>query len=273
MISLAGGEALEFDGRGTIDSVVFSPDGERFAIASSGAGVEVFANDGRPLETRALCRPGGAKRATWSADGSRLAAIGDDHSVAIWTASSAGPPICLAHQDKVTGVVFSPDATALATWTRFATVRIWRSDDGRPLAEFEPDGQDSQTITVTFSPDGRHLAIVHERTVELRSAQTYERTAILEGHSASIPHAHFSPDGGRLTTIDREDGAKLWDVETGELLGHERIGVVGPDGSIAWPAAPDELLRIACERLRMHDRESLGRYAQARAICDSLRAR
>jgi WD40 repeat protein len=54
-------------------------------------------------------------------------------------------------------------------------------------------------------------------TVLLWNVQTRAPKATLEGHTRWVNSVAFSPDGNTLVTAD--DTAKLWDVETGDLIG------------------------------------------------------
>ena len=63
-----------------------------------------------------------------------------------------------------------------------------------------------------------------------------ETVRTLEGHTAAVTGAVFSPDGRRLVTASRDDTAKVWDARNGqELLTLDQTGsfpVFSSDGRI-----------------------------------------
>src|SRR5262249_23045084 len=81
---------------------------------------------------------------------------------------------------------------------------------------------------------------------------TMER--VLKGHTASVRHVTFTPDGARLATLGNDRTARLWDPATGAELCALRssyqfveFGCVAfsPDGTrLAFPTA-DGTLQIA----------------------------
>ena len=80
------------------------------------------------------------------------------------------------------------------------------------------------------------------------SAYAEEEKPILvidpQGHSALIGDLIFTPDGNRLISISHDKTARLWDVETGDLIrtlrgqigegseGRLYTGAISPDGNI-----------------------------------------
>ena len=63
---------------------------------------------------------------------------------------------CLRHQERVSGVVFSPDGTRLVTSCVDGTAQLWEAATGQPIGGALRHG--GAVTAVAFSPDGRHLA-------------------------------------------------------------------------------------------------------------------
>ncbi|MBC7318837.1 PD40 domain-containing protein [Candidatus Bipolaricaulota bacterium] len=99
---------------------------------------------------------------------------------------------------------------------------------------------------VTYSPDGKWLAVGTSIRVELREADTLELAALLTGHTEPVLSVAFSPDGSLLASGSWDGTIKLWNVATGEelrtLTGH--TGYVysvafSPDGKILASGSDD----------------------------------
>jgi WD40 repeat protein len=90
---------------------------------------------------------------------------------------------------------------------------------------------------------------------------------LLTGHSASVIHATYSPDGQHIASASYDGTTKLWDANTGEeiltLYGHNSgVGDVAfsPDGKRLFTTGADgtsrtyildieELLKLAKDKL------------------------
>jgi len=131
-------------------------------------------------------------------------------------------PGCAAHNSEFSRhTKLSPDGT-----------RVFRSEGGRgrvydtrtaqPLTPILPVGSPS---FVAFSPDGRRVVTINEDAKNRSTARTWDATT---GRALSQPirfdqihrfapvgaPAQFSPDGRGLLLLSN-DGASLWDAETG----------------------------------------------------------
>ena len=83
-----------------------------------------------------------------------------------------------------------------------------------------------------FSPDGKHISIVPERSQELSNRVSIHRTSDgelvgqLVGHSFEVTEMTFSKDGKRIATASRDQTVRLWDAddfsEIEKLKQHER---------------------------------------------------
>ena len=93
---------------------------------------------------------------TYSPDGTRL---GVASSIGIWIYDAhTGEELALltGHTEDVSGVLFSPDGSTLASWSLDYTVRLWDVNTGEHLHTLT--GYTGYVISVSFSPDGSTLA-------------------------------------------------------------------------------------------------------------------
>jgi WD40 repeat protein len=118
-------------------SVACSPDGARIVSGTGAAGshgpvttnnsVQVWdATTGKTLLTLAGLA-GQAYALSWSHDGTRIAAGGDDHLVHIWDVATGREILeYKGHSDSIFGTSWSPDDTLIASASVDGTVQVWR---------------------------------------------------------------------------------------------------------------------------------------------------
>lgn len=90
-----------------------------------------------------------------------------------------------------------------------------RAATGLPLDVLEGYG------TVSFSPDGAHLAISSSLGyARVWDTATWREEATLRGFLNAVSSVAFSPDGSRLATTgaNPEDAVRLWDVDSWQEL-------------------------------------------------------
>jgi WD40 repeat protein/serine/threonine protein kinase len=167
-----------------------SPDGRLLAASTmTGAVRWLNAETGELLATT----PGGHRHpavgVAFSGDGSQVASVAQDGTVAIWDPSSfqrLTPPFFKGHMQGANGVAFSPDGRRLATGggSRDA-VKVWDLSTRRELMTLPGQGGGGFSF-VAFSPDGRWLAAcIWEGTLHLWRAPTWEEIEAVEKQEGS----------------------------------------------------------------------------------------
>ncbi len=161
-------------------------------------------------------------------------------------------------------VAASPDGRLLAVGDAPGTVAIFDASSRRRLGEYQlgdaPGGDPLQTLT--FSPDGRTLAVTGhepdepETLVDLIDPRTQERRArvvlppVADASVFTIANVAFPPAGHDLVVIqhptDRPSVLRRVNVRTGEIEGRPlRLGPVDPSG--LFPATEGERVFVTSD--------------------------
>jgi WD40 repeat protein len=180
--------------------------------------------------------------------------------------------LTLPHSNSVFDVTYSPEGTRLASTSGF-DVTVWDARTGKELLFLPGRHGDGQVTGVTFSPDGKQLAVAggtmrgwqvvagestkvedsgHVRIVD---AATGKEVLTLKGQAAIVWGVAFSPDGKRLATAggwaDHPAQLKVWDAATGrellDLRGHTQTVwqvAFSPDGKSLASTSDDGTARL-----------------------------
>jgi WD40 repeat protein/serine/threonine protein kinase len=195
-------------------SLAVSPDGTRIATSGLGRVAVLDGVSGRELASWPASRAWDEKRAlTYSPDGRRLVATGDDLTVIdVWEAATFRRlGRLVGHTAPVYVVVFSPDGRRLASTGHDRTVRIWDVATGECLAVLR--GHTDQVFAAAFHPDGTRLATAgRDRAVWLWDVAAGQEVARLPGHTNYVFSLAFRPDGKSLVSGSGDGTVRLWDT-------------------------------------------------------------
>lgn len=236
----------------------------------SPSGRSVFAGDAPEVRTggRRVPLPGRAApypRASWSADGARVVAVGGvdpaggGREVAVWDVATATQTARWVVPGATGTPVFGPDGS-VAIGDEDGAVHIL---GGATFATHTTD-----VTAVAFAPDGARIASASlDHTVVLRSLRDHAAPVRLLGHASHVRAVAWSADGRWVASGGDDQTVRLWDAQRGVELasytGHtgvvrsvafspdgRRLLSTGDDGLVlVFPGSPGELVTVAAARL------------------------
>ena len=236
---------------GTVQSAVFSPDGQRILTASSDKTARLWnAANGQPLATL-LGHTAPVRSAVFSPDDQRILTASEDKTARLWNAANGQLLATLqGHTGTVQSAVFSPDGQRILTASDDKTARLWNATNGELLATLQ--GHTGIVRTAVFSPDGqRVLTASSDSTVRVWNVAGGQPLATLQGHTLQVVSAVFSLDGQRILSASQDGTARVWNATSGQLLailnGHNDAvwsAVFSPDGRHIVTASGDKRARV-----------------------------
>ena len=258
-----------------VNSVAFSPDGKRIVSGSDDQTLRLWdATTGQPIGAALTKHTALANSVAFSPDGKRIVSGSADQTLRLWDATT-GQPIGAAltkHTALVNSVAFSPDGKRIVSGSADQTLRLWDATTGQPIGQ-PLQGHQDLVSSVAFSPDGKRIVSgSDDNTLRLWDATTGQPIdPPLQGHQFGVWSVAFSPDGKRIVSGSLDKTLRLWDAQSGQpigdpLQGHQ-FGVssvaFSPDGKRIvsgsldktlrlWEIAPDQLLKMLCNRLSHH---------------------
>jgi WD40 repeat protein len=241
---------------GGVSCAAFSPDGTKVVTggwwdrtvriwdAATGAELAVFRGHRQPVSAVAFA-PGGARVASASADG----------TARLWDAVTGKELLPLTgHTDPVSRVTFSADGTRLATGGEDHSIRVWDAATGTRIQLLR--SQASKVDALAVSPDGKSFAVARaDKTIAVFDIPSGKQRRILpdgltefflpttsvlgsplagfalQGHKLPISSLAYSPGAERLVSGSLDKTAKIWRVDSGQLL-HTLAGNKGHTGVV-----------------------------------------
>jgi len=178
-----------------------------------------YVSDQALITIRGAHRWWGIQSAAVSPDGRLIASGGMDSPVRIWDlATGAELKILRGHTDEVCSLAFSPDSKRIVSGSMDKTIRVWNVASEKELMTLR--GHDGPVWSVAISSDGKQIASGSwdNNTIRIWDAQTGAELRQLRGYKNGVSSISFSPDSRWVASVNTDEGIKLWDVATGELM-------------------------------------------------------
>ena len=226
----SGTPVLEIPATEQVKSVLIHPDGKRLVTGSARGVLAIRSLDsGDILQTLTDARSSGQ----WitalgvSSDGTMLAAGRHDGTIETWNLNTTERAFRVedAHDERISGLVFSPDGSRLHTSGWDTALKSW-DQNGRQLDVRLTQGDLIRGIAL--APDGDMLAVATTTTIELRNPDdgTLLRRVLgqIDGYGVA-----FSPDPSatdQMVTWAAHE-AKIWNLQAprgADVLGNHANG-------------------------------------------------
>jgi WD40 repeat protein len=154
----------------------------------------------------------------WSSDGSRVATIRHDHTIAIWDGLTAKPISTLnGAADCVLSANFSPECNRLAAACNDGAARVWETKSGKLISTLK--GHTGGLNDARFDSTGEKLVTAGEDRLaivwDLKTGTALEKFG---AHESGVREASFSRDGLAINTRTWGGTNRVWSAHGACLL-------------------------------------------------------
>lgn len=247
-------------GKGWIQDIEFSPNGDNFAVATT-IGIWIY-NSRTGIEMNKFEGVmGGANAISYSPNGQYIAAAHQDKTIRLWNLVKSNQDIekntLRGHNRKIYDLTYSPDGTKLASGSADNSIRLW---DLKNPASHQEDRIESKllpyrdtVLTVAFSFDSQLVAGGSaDGIIQVWDANTGEQIYIFTEHTKPVEEVVFSPDRKKLVSASTDQTVRVWSLvgaggQLDETISHESpvytVSYISNGNSIVTGSA-DKLIRI-----------------------------
>jgi len=208
----AYGQAENFIGKGNVQAIQFSPDGEWLAIGTT-ALLELYETKTYQL-VHQLETP--VEVMDFRPDGVEIA-VADKRVLRRFEVATGRELGTLeGHTDRISDLAYSPDGSQIASIDIHGGVRLWR--ENREIATFREAISGRFDFLLDFSPNGRQFIVVDFGRIEIWDIATAQLVSEWETESYVTTLA-LHPDGTQLAVGTEKGEIEFWSLQTGERTG------------------------------------------------------
>ncbi|KAF3066967.1 hypothetical protein CFAM422_009023 [Trichoderma lentiforme] len=233
----------------SVNSVVFSPDGQRLASGSSDGTINIWDVNSGSCQTLECYNS--VSSIIFSPDGQQLASGLSDGVIKVWDIkeNSFYLQTSKSFDCQVYSVIFSMNGQRLAFGLFNGIVGVWDMKSAF-LQTFT--GHKKPVLSVVFSPNNQLLASgSSDETIKVWDINSGACLQTLEGHDNSINSIIFCPNGHRLISGSSDSTIRVWDIDSGICLqtledGENSVNsvVFSPDGQLLASGSFDSTVGI-----------------------------
>ena len=227
-------------GRGWINQITWSPDGQTLVVGSA---VGVWVYDVNDLSAEPIVYGGHIEPVSSvavSADGGFILAA-DEDGAAVMRDAETGETLFVDEVEFSTtrGLAFNPDGATFASGGGSGNVRVWNAT-AMSETPVELEGHGRTINVVRYSADGAWIASgADDNIVRIWDAATNTESVVLEGHTGSVRDLDMTSDAATLVSVSSDRFFRIWDTTTGaeqfvseEFNGSIQAVDISPDDSV-----------------------------------------
>ena len=232
-------------GKGKINDVKYSPDGNQRAVASS-IGVWIYETHTGEELAFLTGHTGSVLSIAYSPDSRTLASGSEDKTIRFWDTHTGTHKFTLGkHKESITALAFSPEGSTLISGTADGTVHVWDAHTGNhrsTLLKYK-DAEDEYPLyghitALAFSPDG-NIFVTQSKiknnkeckgTVQFWEAETrFGQNQCLTTLRNSTAFS-FNPDGNMFATasgngiIELRNGVSVQSIDENKVTFEQKSG-------------------------------------------------
>jgi WD40 repeat protein len=210
-------EVQTYNARSVTTSVAFTPDGTRIVTGHFDSAPRLWdVVTGR--EILALRGSENSEFVGISADGLSIASANVfDETITLWDSLTGEEILTFGEPDQgysLQGMCVNRDRSHIATlhWKQSGvTVKLWDTSRGAVIRRFNVAGGSSSDGGVSFSPDGRRLAVATGHSVHLWDVQTGRELRRQKSHSEDASCVTFNANGTTIASGGLDGKIVLWE--------------------------------------------------------------
>jgi WD40 repeat protein len=252
--------------------VVFSPDGTKLATFVDQSVVIYDVKTANPLQ-KIICYGGTPRSIAFAPDGAKIALGIEAYDGLYGTGGAIGffdistgllQKVIKSHWSYVQSVDFSSDGSRMLTGSNDQTVKLWDTATGAELRAYT--GHTEWVYSLAFSPDGLKIltgaADVNVYAADTRPARLWsiQSGQVIQTFPAAweAMGVAFAPYGAEVLVGSRMSEMKLWNGDSGQLLGRTFIdgGVEACGSSVAFAPNGAGSILAAGDSLQLFERST-----------------
>lgn len=204
-------------GQGGIGSLGQSPDRKIVATGGFDGSIKLWDVTTKSEIAKLVGLTSRVTRLAFSPDQKWLASIDYNGSVCVWDIEQRRIVWChtmataaLAYGD----IAFSPDGILAIACHHLAKLELREVPSGNLLGQLQGPERKNYSA-VTFSPDGRTVALGHSGQISIHDWQTKQKLRTFPAHGMWVENLSFTSDGKHLVSGSRDNSLMLWNVVNG----------------------------------------------------------
>ena len=225
-------------GKGKINAIRNSPDGNRRAVATP-VGIWLYDTHTDKEIDLLIGHMGSISSLAYSPDSLTLATGSEDKTVRVWDAYTGAHKYTLEkHTESVTSLAFSPDGNLLVSGDKDATIFVWDVKTGSHTSTIShvTKGEDPVSVaSLVYHPDGSRLISgstdgticlwetefrfgKHRCLTSCQANSQSVRSWALDPSSQSITSLVLDPSGNLLVSAAKSGIIELWKIDSTQSI-------------------------------------------------------